>query len=42
MAGAGEGVALGRVQRYFFSFLDGNIFDDPSLEPSRRVGPNEG
>ena len=30
------------IQRYFFLFLNENICCDPSLEPSRRDGSNDG
>ena len=30
------------IQRYFFLFLNKNICYDPSLEPSRRDGSNDG
>ena len=30
------------TQRYFFLFLNENICCDPSLEPSRRDGSNDG
>ena len=30
------------IQRYFFLFLKENLCCDPSLEPSRRDGSNDG